>query len=69
MVVRAQGEARSAQLIGDAIQKSKSYVELKRIDNARVIASMLQEAGGQNQLYLDSEGLGLNLNTTAEVNR
>jgi len=61
MVVRAQGEARSAELIGDAIKKSRSYVDLKRIENARAIASILQEAGGRNKLYLDSEGLGLNV--------
>ncbi|EHL02675.1 Band 7/SPFH [Glarea lozoyensis ATCC 20868] len=61
MVVRAQGEARSAELIGDAIKKSRSYVDLKRIENARAIATILHEAGGRNKLYLDSEGLGLNV--------
>lgn len=66
MVVRAQGEARSAELIGDAIKKSRSYVDLKRIENARAIAHILQEAGGRNKLYLDSEGLGLNVTEAAE---
>ncbi len=61
MVVRAQGEARSAELIGDAIKKSRSYVDLKRIENARAIAQILQDAGGRNKMYLDSEGLGLNV--------
>ncbi|KAI1438006.1 band 7 family-domain-containing protein [Xylaria sp. CBS 124048] len=61
MVVKAQGEARSAELIGDAIKKSKTYVELKKIENARAIAALLQEAGGRNKLLLDSEGLGLNV--------
>lgn len=61
MVVRAQGEARSAELIGDAIKKSRSYVDLKRIENARAIAQILQESGGKNKLFLDSEGLGLNV--------
>lgn len=61
MVVRAQGEARSAELIGDAIKKSRSYVDLKRIENARAIAVILQEAGGKNKVYLDSAGLGLNV--------
>ena len=61
MVVKAQGEARSAELIGEAIKKSKSYVELKKLENARVIAGLLQEAGGKNRLLLDSEGLGLNV--------
>lgn len=61
MVVKAQGEARSAELIGEAIKKSKSYVELKKLENARQIAATLQEAGGKNRLLLDSEGLGLNV--------
>ena len=65
-VVRAQGEARSAELIGDAIKKSRSYVDLRRIENARNIAQILQEAGGKNKLYLDADGLGLNVNDQSE---
>ena len=61
MVVKAQGEARSAELIGDAIKKNKAYVELKKIENARAIAAQMQESGGRNRLMLDSEGLGLNV--------
>lgn len=61
MVVKAQGEARSAELIGEAIKKNRAYVELKKIENARVIAATIQEAGGKNRLLLDSEGLGLNV--------
>ena len=60
-MVRAQGEARSAELIGDAIKKSRSYVDLRRIENARAIAQILQESGGRNKLYLDANGLGLNV--------
>lgn len=61
MVVRAQGEARSAELIGEAIKKNKAYVELKKLENARNIARNLQETGGKNRLLLDSQGLGLNV--------
>ncbi|KAL7275017.1 Prohibitin-2, subunit of the prohibitin complex (Phb1p-Phb2p) [Rhizina undulata] len=61
MIVKAQGEARSAELIGDAIKKSRSYVELKKIETARSIAQILQESGGKNKLYLDADGLGLNI--------
>lgn len=60
-MVRAQGEARSAELIGDAIKKSRSYVDLRRIENARNVATILQEGGGKNKLYLDANGLGLNV--------
>jgi len=65
-IVRAQGEARSAELIGDAIKKSKSYIELRKIENARHIAQILHESGGQNKLYLDTQGLGLNVNAGGE---
>ncbi|CEL01082.1 band 7 family-domain-containing protein [Aspergillus pseudodeflectus] len=68
-IVRAQGEARSAELIGDAIKKSKSYIELRKIENARHIAQIIQESGGRNKLYLDSEGLGLNVNAGSEVDK
>lgn len=61
MVVKAQGEARSAELIGDAIKKNKAYVELKKLENARLIAQIMQDNGGKNRLLLDAEGLGLNV--------
>jgi prohibitin 2 len=62
MVVRAQGEARSAELIGDAIKKSRSYVDLREFENAKNIASILQS--GNNKVYLDTQGLGLNISQT-----
>jgi prohibitin 2 len=61
MIVKAQGESRSAELIGEAIKKSKSYVELRKIENARSIAQLIQEGGSRNKLYLDAAGLGLNV--------
>ncbi|KAF3909596.1 Prohibitin-2 [Arthrobotrys entomopaga] len=61
MVVRAQGEARSAELIGEAIKKSSWYVELRKIENAKSIAQQLAESGGRNKVYLDTAGLGLNV--------
>ncbi|KAF2267420.1 hypothetical protein CC78DRAFT_530818 [Lojkania enalia] len=63
MVVRAQGEARSAELIGDAIKKSRSYVDLREFENARSIAQILQQS--QNKMYLDASGLGLNISQTS----
>jgi len=63
MVVRAQGEARSAELIGEAIKKSRSYVNLREFENARSIAQILERS--QNKVYLDSTGLGLNVADTA----
>lgn len=65
--MRAQGEARSAELIGDAIKKSRSYVDLREFENARNIASILQ--GSSNKVYLDTQGLGLNITQTSEERR
>ena len=62
-MVRAQGEARSAELIGDAIKKSRSYVDLREFENARNIAAVLEKS--QNKVYLDTEGLGLNVTQSA----
>jgi prohibitin 2 len=61
-VVRAQGEARSAELIGDAIKKSRSYVDLREFENARNIAAILEKS--TNKVYLDTDGLGLNVTQT-----
>ena len=70
MVVKAQGEARSAELVGEAIKKNKAYLELKKIENARLIAQQMQEAGAKNRLLLDAEGLGLNVfETTSEMKK
>ena len=63
LVVKAQGEAKSAQLIGEAIKKSKDYVELKRLETAKDIAETL--ARSPNKVYLDNEALLLNTVTDA----
>ncbi|KAF2863057.1 hypothetical protein K470DRAFT_280620 [Piedraia hortae CBS 480.64] len=63
-IVRAQGEARSAELIGDAIKKSRSYVELREMENAKNIASILEKSN--NRVYLDTQGLGLNISQTGQ---
>lgn len=63
MVVRAQGEARSAELIGDAIKKSRSYVDLRELENAKMIAQLLESS--RNKVYLDASGLGLDVSLTS----
>lgn len=63
-IVRAQGEAKSAELIGEAIKKSRSYVDLREFDNARQIATILQHS--RNKVYLDANALGLNISQTQD---
>ncbi|CAI4036729.1 hypothetical protein SMKI_16G0410 [Saccharomyces mikatae IFO 1815] len=65
MVVKAQGEAKSAELIGEAIKKSRDYVELKRLDTARDIAKIL--ASSPNRVILDNEALLLNTVVDARI--
>lgn len=67
MVVRAQGEARSAELIGEAIKKSRSYVDLREFENAKNVAAVLQS--GSNKVYLDTQGLGLNISQVGNNNK
>ncbi|KAJ2722836.1 Prohibitin-2, subunit of the prohibitin complex (Phb1p-Phb2p) [Coemansia sp. Benny D115] len=58
-VVRAEGEARSAELIGEAIKNQPGFLELRRIETARDIAHILQNSG--NRLVLDAGSLLLNV--------
>ncbi|KAK9460576.1 band 7 family-domain-containing protein [Lipomyces oligophaga] len=59
MIVKAQGEAKSATLIGEAIKKSKDYVELKRLDTAREIATIISQSG--NKMILENDSLLMNV--------
>ncbi|AMD18637.1 HBL265Wp [Eremothecium sinecaudum] len=66
-IVRAQGEARSAELIGEAIKKSRDYVELKRLQTAAEISQIL--ANSPNRVILDNEALLLNTITDSRVKK
>eukprot|EP00245_Coleochaete_scutata_P008760 TRINITY_DN2734_c0_g1_i1.p1 TRINITY_DN2734_c0_g1~~TRINITY_DN2734_c0_g1_i1.p1 ORF type:complete len:295 (+),score=52.05 TRINITY_DN2734_c0_g1_i1:77-961(+) len=58
-VIRAQGEAKSAQLIGEAIATNPAFITLRRIEAAREIATTV--ANSNNRVFLNSESLLLNL--------
>jgi regulator of protease activity HflC (stomatin/prohibitin superfamily) len=58
IIVRAQGEAKSAELIGEAMRQNKGFLELRRLEAAREIANILAASG--NRVMLDSQGLLLN---------
>merc|ERR1712137_184444 len=47
IIVRSAGEARAAELIGDAVRKNKGFLELKRLDAAREIANTLSNSGNR----------------------
>jgi hypothetical protein len=52
IILRAQGEARSAELIGDAVRKNKGFLQLRKLEAARENAAVLATSG--NRVMLDS---------------
>ena len=62
-IVKAQGEAQSAELIGRAMANNPAYIELRQLEAAKDVASNLSKS--DNKLYLDSNTLMLNLSNVA----
>lgn len=58
-IVNAEGEAKSAALIGEAVKQNPGFLNLRRIEAARSIAGVV--AGSTNRVYLDSNQLLLNV--------
>ncbi|KAF6170659.1 hypothetical protein GIB67_015611 [Kingdonia uniflora] len=58
-VIRAQGEAKSAQLIGEAIANNPAFITLRKIEAAREIAQTISTSN--NKAFLNSADLLLNL--------
>ncbi|KAB1205302.1 Prohibitin-1, mitochondrial [Morella rubra] len=58
-IIRAQGEAKSAQLIGQAIANNPAFITLRKIEAAREIAHTVSNSA--NKVFLSSDDLLLNL--------
>ncbi|EYU25521.1 hypothetical protein ABFS82_03G034700 [Erythranthe guttata] len=58
-IIRAQGEAKSAQLIGQAIANNPAFITLRKIEASQEIARTV--AASNNKVYLTSDDLLLNL--------
>lgn len=58
-IIRAQGEAKSAEMIGEALTENPGFIELRKLEAAREIASTLSNS--PNKLYLNSNSLLLDL--------
>ncbi|BBM98047.1 prohibitin 2 [Marchantia polymorpha subsp. ruderalis] len=58
-IIRAQGEAKSAQLIGEAISSNPAFITLRKIEASREIANTV--ANSQNRVFLNADSLLLNL--------
>ena len=59
IVIRAEGEAQSAQLIGAAIRDNPAFIHLRRIEAAKEIASTVVTSP-TNKVYLNADALLLN---------
>merc|ERR1712137_476713 len=58
-IINAEGEAKSAQMIGASIRENPGFVELRRIQTAKDVASNLSKSA--NRMVLSTESLLLNL--------
>ncbi|CAM6068395.1 unnamed protein product [Sphagnum tenellum] len=58
-IIRAQGEAKSAQLMGDAISNNPAFITLRKIEASREIANTISTS--QNRVFLSADSLLLNL--------
>jgi prohibitin 2 len=64
IVIKAEGEAQSAAMIGKAIANNPGFVQLRRIDAAKEIAHSISESA--NIVYLPAESLLLNVGASNE---
>ncbi|KAK9767335.1 Prohibitin-2, subunit of the prohibitin complex (Phb1p-Phb2p) [Basidiobolus ranarum] len=60
-IIKAEGEARSAELIGEAIRNKPGFIALRKIEAAREIAHII--ANSNNRVMLDADTLLLNVQT------
>jgi len=58
IIIKAEGEAKSAELIGTAVSNNPAFLQLRRIDAAKEVATQIQNNAGK--VYLDADQLLLN---------
>lgn len=64
-VVQAEGEAKAAVLLGEALSENPGYLKLRRIQAAQKIARVISHS--QNKVYLDASNLLLSVRDTDEI--
>jgi len=57
-IIKAQGEAEAARLIGKAVEENPNFIKIRRLEASREIATTL--ANSQNRVMLSSDVLLLN---------
>lgn len=65
VIIHAEGEQQSAAMIGDAIKANPGFVELRKIQVAKDIATNLSKSS--NRMVLNADNLLLNLMGTSKV--
>lgn len=58
-IIRAEGQAKSAELVGEAIKKNPAFISLRRIDAAKDVADTMSKSA--NRVFLNSDSLLLNI--------
>merc|ERR1711862_609390 len=58
-IIHAEGEKMSAEMIGKAIKENPGFIELRRIEVAKQVATMLSKSS--NRMVLSADSLLLNL--------
>lgn len=59
IVIKAEGEAQSAQMISDAIKSNPNFIVLRKIEAARDIANFIAKGG--NKVFINSDNLLFNM--------
>lgn len=64
-IIRAEGESRSIQLLGESMANNPAYIELRKLEAAREIAHTV--ARSANRAYLSADSLLLNISTESDA--
>lgn len=63
IIIKAEGEAQAAKLIGNAINQNPAFIQLRKIETSREIAQLISSS--TNKVYLNADSLMIN--TLAET--
>ena len=66
VIIKAKGEAKAAELLGMSLDKSPAFLDLRRVEAAREIATTLSKS--RNKIYLEADNLLLNLTSPLNSN-
>lgn len=61
IIIKAEGEAEAAKMIGEAMRKNPAFIDLRRIEAAREVAQTVSKSS--NRIFLDARSLLLSLAT------